>query len=150
VLFASAGHVGDAPVQFSAVSHTPAEERQTVLDDATESPGHTDELPVQFSATSQTLTALRHTVLDDAKSSGGQALDAPVQFSATSQTLTAPRHTVLDDANPSAGQLLFTAVAVLRDVADAYGRPTLRRALAIGRARAGAAGTGLLQIADAS
>src|SRR5262249_955659 len=60
VLFASAGHAALDPVQCSAGSHTPADDRHSVLDGAKSSAGHVVLEPVQCSATSQTSAAARH------------------------------------------------------------------------------------------
>src|SRR4051812_41029422 len=49
----SAGHDALVPVQFSATSHTPVEDRQTVPLAANPSVGHVPDEPVQLSATSQ-------------------------------------------------------------------------------------------------
>src|SRR5689334_20327382 len=93
-----AGQALDVPVQFSATSHAPDAERQTVADDANESVGHAPLPPVQFSATSHRPTELRQSVPDALNLSAGQVALAPVQFSATSQVPFTERHTVDDDA----------------------------------------------------
>jgi len=90
----SAGHAPDVPVQVSATSHWPAEDRHTVLEDAKPSAAHVALEPVQFSATSQSPAAARQTVAEDLKVSAGQVALVPVQFSATSQSPAAARHTV--------------------------------------------------------
>jgi len=64
VLFASAGHAALDPVQFSAVSQTPAAARQTVVEDAKPSAGHAPLVPVHVSATSQVPAEGRHVVPD--------------------------------------------------------------------------------------
>src|SRR5439155_1151805 len=51
-VFASAGHVGPLPGQFSAGSHSPADARQTVLAGSKASFGHVVLVPVQVSSTS--------------------------------------------------------------------------------------------------
>ena len=58
---ASVGQLGPFPEQFSARSHSPAEARQTVLDDLKTSAGQTVLDPVQVSSTSQGPAAARHT-----------------------------------------------------------------------------------------
>src|SRR5207302_3499558 len=60
-LLASAGQLGPVPGQLSAGSHSPAESRQTVLDDLKASAGQTVLDPVQVSSTSQSPAAARHT-----------------------------------------------------------------------------------------
>src|SRR5207247_853116 len=60
-LLASAGHVGADPVQFSAGSHSPAENRQVVVAGSNASAGHVVLVPVQFSSTSQGPAAARQT-----------------------------------------------------------------------------------------
>src|SRR5439155_371174 len=52
-VFASAGHAGPVPGQFSAGSHSPADARQTVLAGSKASFGHVVLVPVQVSSTSQ-------------------------------------------------------------------------------------------------
>src|SRR2546422_389831 len=59
---ASAGQSGPFPGQFSARSHSPAEVRQTVLDDSKASAGQAALDPVQVSATSQSPADARQTV----------------------------------------------------------------------------------------
>ena len=59
----SAGQVAELPVQLSATSHWPADDRQTVLVGKNESAGQVAELPVQLSATSQTPADGRQTVV---------------------------------------------------------------------------------------
>jgi hypothetical protein len=81
-------------VQFSATSHAPAAERQTIDDETNESPGQFAPEPVQFSATSQMPAEERQTVDDGLNASAGQVAAAPVQFSALSHTPAALRHTV--------------------------------------------------------
>src|SRR5438874_899990 len=51
-VFASAGHAGPVPGQFSAGSHSPADARQTVLAGSKASFGHVVLVPVQVSSTS--------------------------------------------------------------------------------------------------
>src|SRR5207244_4539241 len=58
--FASAGQLGPLPGQCSAGSHSPAEARQTMLDDWNASAGQTVLEPVKLSATSQSPAAARH------------------------------------------------------------------------------------------
>jgi hypothetical protein len=106
---ALAGHAAPEPVQLSATSQAPVDERQTVLDGWNASAGHAPLAPVQFSATSQTSALDRQTVLDETKASAGQ-LAKPLQFSATSQTPVDDRHTKLVGRNASAGQLAVPPV----------------------------------------
>ena len=79
-------------MQLSATSHTPADERQTVLDDTKPFAGQAAPEPVQLSATSQTPADERQTVALDWKPSAGHAVPAPLQISATSQTPADERH----------------------------------------------------------
>src|SRR5207247_5063645 len=134
-LLASAGQFGPVPGQCSAGSHSPAESRQTVLDDLKASAGQTVLDPVQFSSTSQAPAAARHTApalpagcwqvtfVPSHRSSVhalpsevhtvplaflasvGQLGPFPDQFSARSHSSAATRHTVLEERKPSAGQL---------------------------------------------
>jgi hypothetical protein len=60
--FASAGQLGEVPVQFSAWSHSPPAARQTVVDGANPSAGQVNELPLQVSATSHAPADARQTV----------------------------------------------------------------------------------------
>ena len=60
----SAGQAALVPVQFSAASQTPAEERQTVVDATKLSAGHAPLVPVHFSAVSQIPAEERHVVPD--------------------------------------------------------------------------------------
>jgi len=60
-LLASAGHVAADPVQCSAGSHSPAENRQVVVAGSNASAGHVVLVPVQFSSTSQGPAAARQT-----------------------------------------------------------------------------------------
>ena len=60
-VFASAGHAGPVPGQFSAGSHSPADARQTVLAGSNASFGHVVLVPVQCSSTSQDPTEARQT-----------------------------------------------------------------------------------------
>src|SRR5439155_1480060 len=62
VVFASAGHAGPVPGQFSAGSHSPADARQTVLAGSKASFGHVVLVPVQVSSTSQAPADPRQTV----------------------------------------------------------------------------------------
>jgi hypothetical protein len=87
-----AGQASVTPSQASAMSQTPAAERQTEPDATFASPGQFA-LPVQFSATSQTPAAERQTVEVGRKTSAGQ-FALPVQLSGWSQTPAAERHTV--------------------------------------------------------
>jgi hypothetical protein len=64
VLFASAGHAALVPVQFSALSHSPADPRHTVVAALNVSAGHAPLVPVQVSALSQTPAEERHVVPD--------------------------------------------------------------------------------------
>ena len=90
----SAGQVAPLPVQFSAVSHGPADGRQTVVPGANPSAGQAELVPVQVSATSQTPIAVRHVVEEDANPSAGQSRLVPVHVSATSQVPAEGRQTV--------------------------------------------------------
>jgi hypothetical protein len=94
-------------VQVSATSQTPAELRQTVLDEANPSPGQFADEPVQLSATSQTPTELRQTVELGRKLSVGQFTFVPSQFSDVSHTPAAARQGVVVGAFASAGQLVL-------------------------------------------
>jgi hypothetical protein len=94
-------------VQLSATSQTPADERQTVLDEANPSPGQFADEPVQFSATSQTPAELRQTVELGRKLSAGQLLFVPSQFSGVSHAPAVARHGVVVGAFASAGQLVL-------------------------------------------
>src|SRR5438552_741435 len=91
--FASAGQVALVPVQFSATSHTPAEARQTVLEDRKLSVGQLALDPSHVSATSHTPAEARQTVLEDRKLSVGQLALDPSHVSATSHTPAEARHT---------------------------------------------------------
>src|SRR5207253_3114330 len=104
------GHAALDPVQFSAASHTPADERHTVLDGLKASAGHVALDPVQFSATSHVPADARQTVLDDWKASAGHAALDPVQFSAASHVPAEVRHTVLEGLKASAGQTVLEPV----------------------------------------
>src|SRR6185503_19398778 len=64
--FASAGQLALDPVQFSATSHSPAEERHTVVLAANPLAGQVALAPLQVSATSHTPAAERK-VLPDAR-----------------------------------------------------------------------------------
>jgi hypothetical protein len=130
----SAGHAAEVPVQFSATSHSPAEERQGIEAGAKPSDGQVALVPVQVSATShipaearQTEPALPtgcwqatfvpshwslvqgfpssvHAVPLDILASAGQAPLVPLQVSATSQVPAAARQTVVFEAKASVGQ----------------------------------------------
>src|SRR5205085_7110148 len=97
------------PVQSSAVSQTPAEPRQVVVESRRALAGHAFDAPVQFSTASQMPAAPRQVTVDAAKASVGHASLAPSQRSATSQTpATAARQTVAVPLFVSPGQLLPT------------------------------------------
>src|SRR5439155_117129 len=83
-LITSAGQPTLDPLQVSAGSHPPAEERQTVEEDARASAGQLALVPVQVSATSHSPAETRHTVLEDTNPLLGQAALVPVQLSAMS------------------------------------------------------------------
>src|SRR5439155_1654596 len=130
------------PVQCSTGSHSPAELRQTVLDDLKASAGQTVLDPVQVSSTSQTPAAARHTApafpagcwqslllpshssrLDRLPSPVPAAPAAPllpyaplfrspVQCSTGSHSPAELRQTVLDDLKASAGQTVLDPVQV--------------------------------------
>jgi hypothetical protein len=132
---ASAGHVADAPVQFSATSHWPVDARHTVDEGLNGLAGQVDDEPVQVAARSQSAAAARHcvpalptgcwqaTLVPSHWSfvqgfpssvqavplaffaSAGQLADVPVQVSAASHTSTAARQRVVEGRNPSAGQV---------------------------------------------
>src|SRR5207302_3947791 len=132
---ASAGQAGPLPGQFSARSHSPAEVRQTVLEDRKPSAGQVVLVPVHVSATSQAPADARqtappfpagcwqvtfvpshrssvhalpsevHAVPLAFLASVGQLGPFPEQFSARSHSSAATRHTVLEERKPSAGQL---------------------------------------------
>jgi hypothetical protein len=97
--FWSAGQAPAVPVQLSATSHSPAAERQTLVDGRRMSAGHTGLTPVQFSAGSQMPVDGRQGTVEGAKASAGHAALEPVQFSATSQPPAAGRHVVVDATN---------------------------------------------------
>src|SRR5437016_4181081 len=110
VSFPSGGQSTLEPVQCSAGSHTPAEDRHTVVEGCKASAGQSLFTPSQLSATSQTPADARHTAV--LLPSGGQAALDPVQFSAASQSPAAARQTVLEDANPLAGHVELAPVHV--------------------------------------
>src|SRR5439155_24454286 len=60
-LLASAGQLGPVPVQFSAGSHSPAEERHSVKADKKPSAGQLELVPSHVSAASHVPAAGRHT-----------------------------------------------------------------------------------------
>jgi len=95
-----AGHAPEVPVQVSATSHWPAEDRHTVLEDANPSAGHVALVPVQLSATSQSPAAARHTV--PALPAGCVHAGAP----------TVPLHTSVVHTLPSSVQLVPAALTV--------------------------------------
>src|SRR5262249_39238153 len=99
----SAGQVLLVPVQFSAMSQTPALARQSVVASAKPSVGQVALVPVQRSATSQMPTLGRQTVVAGANASAGHAADEPVQLSATSQAVAAARHTLGARKEPAPG-----------------------------------------------
>src|SRR5439155_1198051 len=133
-VLASAGQLALVPVQWSAGSHSPAEVRQTVLEDLKASAGHTVLEPVQVSSTSQKPAAARqtapafpagcwqslllpshssrlhglpssvHAVPADVFASAGQLGPLPGQFSAGSHSPADARHWTKDDMNVSVGQ----------------------------------------------
>ena len=80
MLFASAGHAADDPVQDSATSHTPAAPRHCVVAGAKTSVGQSFAVPSQNSATSQAPAEARHCAVLFA--SVGQLADDPLQLSA--------------------------------------------------------------------
>src|SRR5436190_4303677 len=104
VLFASAGHAAVDPVQFSAMSQTPAEPRQVVALETKESAGHVSLTPLQLSAVSQMPADGRQGAVLFA--SAGHAAVDPVQFSTRSQMPAEPRHGVELEEKLSAGQVL--------------------------------------------
>ena len=71
--FASAGHAGVEPVQFSARSHSPPLARHTVAADLKPLAGQASLDPSQLSLTSQSPAADRHSVPAGAFASPGQA-----------------------------------------------------------------------------
>ena len=91
--FASVGQLVPVPGQVSTRSHSPAAERQTVVDDANASAGQLLLVPVQSSATSQSPATARQTVLEDAKPLAGHVELVPVHVSATSHSPATARHT---------------------------------------------------------
>src|SRR5207245_1754444 len=141
-LLASAGQPALVPVQCSAGSHSPAEPRQTVLDDLKASAGQTVLEPVQVSSTSHTPAAARHTapafpagcwqasllpshssrlpglpssvqaVPAEVLASAGQPALVPVQRPAGPPPPAEQRQTVLDDLKASAGQTVLDPVQV--------------------------------------
>jgi hypothetical protein len=90
----SAGQLALLPVQLSAMSHGPADARQTVAVDWKLSAGQLALLPVQFSTASHGPADPRQTVAADASASLGQSRLVPVQVSATSQVPVEARHIV--------------------------------------------------------
>src|SRR5207249_2333202 len=99
---ASAGQLGPVPGQFSAGSHSPAEARHCVLEDANPSAGQVVLVPVHVSATSHTPADARHTV--PALPAGcWQAALVPSHWSAVHGLLSAV-HAVPADFFASAGQ----------------------------------------------
>ena len=89
-----AGHVGVEPVQFSAVSQIPAEERQATVDDTTASAGQAAAVPVHSSSTSQTLTTARQSRFAFSNSSTGHCVPLlGEQSSSVSQGPAATRQT---------------------------------------------------------
>ena len=58
----SAGHVAEVPVQFSAGSHSPADDRQTRVDGSKASAGHVVLVPSHVSSTSHVPAEGRQTV----------------------------------------------------------------------------------------
>jgi len=140
--FASAGQLGPLPGQFSAGSHSPAEARHCVLEDANPSAGQVVLVPVHVSATSHTPADARHSapalpagcwqaalvpshwsavhgllsavhaVPADFFASAGQSGPFPGQFSAVSHSPADARQTVLEDWKPSAGQVVLVPLHV--------------------------------------
>ena len=91
---ASPGHAAAEPVQLSARSHSPAADRQRVVEGTKTFAGQSSSEPSHASATSQTPAPERQTVPDATFASAGQTPDEPVQLSSTSQTPAAERQTV--------------------------------------------------------
>ena len=140
--FASPGHAALVPVQLSAMSHSPAVTRQTVVVGRKPSAGQLTLVPVHVSTTSHTPADARHVTpafpaacwqlswLPSRRSvvqtfpssvhavplacfaSAGQATLVPVQLSATSHSPAAARHTVVVGSRTSAGQLVLVPVHV--------------------------------------
>src|SRR5262245_7137280 len=81
---ASAGHAAAVPEHVSGRSHSPAAERQTVLERRKVSAGHAGPVPEQRSSRSQTPAADRHTVVEARKASTGQSGEVPVHRSSAS------------------------------------------------------------------
>src|SRR5207244_794004 len=106
--FASAGQVALVPVQCSAGSHSPAEARQTVLDDWNASAGQTVLEPVQLSSTSQKPAAGRHTT-PEFPAGCWQASLLP-SHSSRLHGLPSAEHAVRPDPFASAGQLALVPV----------------------------------------
>src|SRR5207249_2088478 len=99
---ASAGQSGPLPGQFSAGSHSPAETRHCVLEDANPSAGQDVLVPVHVSATSHTPADARHSA--PALPAGcWQAALVPSHWSAVHGLLSAV-HAVPADFFASAGQ----------------------------------------------
>ena len=141
-LLASAGQLALVPVQLSAGSHSPADERHSVNAGRKPSTGHVELVPVHVSTASHAPAAARqtapafpagcwhasllpsqvsvvhglpssmHAVPLGCLASGGQAALLPVQLSARSHSPAAPRHTVLDEAKSSAGHAELVPVHV--------------------------------------
>jgi hypothetical protein len=91
--FPSTGQVAEFPVQLSAKSHCPVDERHTVVAGRKASAGQLPDVPLQASATSQAPAAARQTVPLVRKASAGQVVEVPVHVSATSQAPFAARQT---------------------------------------------------------
>ena len=91
---ASFGHVLLTPLQLSATSHAPAEDRQTA--ELFTSLGQFGPVPVQFSARSQIPAAERHTTVLAANPSFGHVALPPLHVSMTSQDPAELRQVVPD------------------------------------------------------
>src|SRR5438105_2917310 len=92
---ASFGQVLLTPLQLSATSHAPADDRQTAV--LLASAGQSGPDPVQCSARSQTPAAERQTSVFEAKLSPGQVALPPLHVSMTSQEPAELRQVVPDD-----------------------------------------------------
>jgi hypothetical protein len=140
--FASGGHVGPVPGQFSAGSQSPFDDRHSLVVGAKASTGQTVLVPVQVSSTSQTPAAARHTepafpagcvqsspdpshssalhglpssvhvVPLDFFASDGHAALEPVQLSARSHSPASARQMTLEGSKASAGQTMLVPVQV--------------------------------------
>src|SRR5436853_421734 len=139
-LLASAGQLALVPVQLSAGSHSPADERHSVNAGRKPSTGHVELVPVHVSTASHAPAAARqtapafpagcwhalllpshvsvvhglpssvHAVPLACLASAGEPALMPVQLSARSNSSAAPPPTALDEAKPSTGHVALVPV----------------------------------------